>query len=174
MLATILNHPDTSIDGTIDEFCAAFGPAKPSVKEYFNQCESNYPQYSAAEPASRIKAKQKYGAGHYGPYYQLAGENYTPKFMATARTILDKARAEAAKDETASARVDWLIKGLTHADLILAAQRAFEHGVDTGDKSDFTKAIQALASLRAENADYDKSNFAGLTGDEKAWTRARR
>ena len=49
MLATILNHPDASIDGTIDEFCAAFGPAKPSVKEYFELCESAYPQYSAAE-----------------------------------------------------------------------------------------------------------------------------
>jgi hypothetical protein len=174
MLATILNHPDASVEGTIDEFCAAFGPARGAVKEYFDLCESAYPQYSAAEQASRIKAKQKYGTGHYGPYYLLAAEIYTPKFMASARTILDKGRAEAAKDVTASARVDWLIKGLTHADLILAAQRAYERSIDTGDKSDFTKAVQTLASFRAENADYDQSNFAGLTGDEKAWTRVRR
>ena len=103
MLATILNHPDASVDATIEEFCAAFGPAKGAVKEYFDLCEAAYPQYSAAEQANRIKAKQKYGAGHYGPYYLLADAIYTPQFMATAHSILDKGRDQAAKDETACA-----------------------------------------------------------------------
>ncbi len=174
MLATILNHPDASVDATIEEFCAAFGPAKGAVKEYFDLCEAAYPQYSAAEQANRIKAKQKYGAGHYGPYYLLADAIYTPQFMATAHSILDKGRDQAAKDETASARVEWLIKGLQHADLLLAAARAYEHATDSGDRSEFTKAQEALASFRAENATYDNVNFAGLTGDERAWTRVRR
>jgi hypothetical protein len=174
ILATILNHPDASVDGTIEEFCAAFGPAKDAIKEYFDLCEAAYPQYSAADQAQRIKAKQKYGAGHYGPYYLLADAIYMPQFMATAHRILDKARDQAAKDEMASARVEWLIKGLQHADLLLAAARAYEHATDTGDRSEFTKAQEALKSFRAENAAYDDANFAGLTGDERTWTRAKR
>jgi len=35
------------VDGVVDEFCAAFGPAKESVKAYFDYWESVYPQYSA-------------------------------------------------------------------------------------------------------------------------------
>ena len=56
-------------------------------------------------------------------------------------------------------------------DSILAAQRAFEQSVDSGDKTEFTKAYKALTDFRAENAEYDKANFAGLTGDESKWTR---
>jgi hypothetical protein len=174
MLATILNHPEASVDGVIDQFCAAFGPAREAVKEYFDLCESAYPQYSATEQASRIKAKRKYGCGLYGPYYLLAGEIYTPQFMTAAGVILERARTQTAGDATASARVEWLTKGLTHANLILAAQRAYERSVDTGDKTEFTKARQALADFRNENAEYDKLNFAGLTGEERVWMRAGR
>jgi len=171
MLATILNHPDASVDGVIDEFCAAFGPAQGTVTEYFALWESVYPQYSAAEQAERIKAKRKYGAGLYGPYYLLAGEIFTPRIMADARSILEKARAQATGDATASARVQWLAKGLTHAELILEAQKAYEHAIDTGDKAQFTSARQALLDFRRDNAEYDKSFFAGLSGDEKKWDR---
>lgn len=171
MLATILNHPDGSVEKVIDEFCAAFGPAKGSVKEYFDLWESIYPQYSAAQQSERIKAKRKYGAGLYGPYYLLAGEIYTPQIMSSAWLILDNAHAQAAGDPQARARVEWLQKGLKHAELILAAQKAFEHAVDTGDKSAFAKAHQALQDFRDSNAEYDKANFAGLAGNEAKWVR---
>jgi hypothetical protein len=174
MLATVLNHPDASIDGVLDDFYAAFGPAKEAVKEYFDLWESIYPQYSASEQANRIKAKRKYGAGLYGPYYLLAPEIYTPQAMAEGRSILEKARTKAAGDAAAAERVEWLARGLEHADLILAAQRAYERGVDTGDKSEFHKAYQALEDFRKENAEYDKTHFAGLSGDERVWTRPKR
>jgi len=174
MLATILNHPDKSVDGVLDDFYSAFGPAKAAVKEYFDLWESVYPQYSAEEQAERIKAKRKYGAGLYGPYYLLAGEIFTPKVIESAWQLLNKARTQAAGDESATQRVEWLAKGLTHADLILAAEKAYEQGIDTSDKTAFVKANQALADFRAQNAEYDKSNFAGLTGSERVWTRTRR
>jgi hypothetical protein len=174
MLARVLNHPDASVDSVLDEFYAAFGPAKGAVKEYFDLWESVYPQYSPEEQAERIKAKRKYGAGLYGPYYLLAGEIFTPKVMGSGWQILNKARTQAAGDATAAERVEWLAKGLTHADLILAAEKAYEQGIDTGDKTAFTKANQALADFRAENAEYDKSNFAGLSGSERVWTRPRK
>ena len=75
-------------------------------------------------------------------------------------------------DALSKERVEWLVKGLTHAELILATQKAYEQAIDTGDKTQFTKAHQALTDFRAQNAEYDKTNFAGLTGDEAIWTRA--
>jgi hypothetical protein len=174
MLANILNHPDALVDGVIDEFCDGFGPAKAVVKEYFQLWESIYPNYSSAEQASRIKAKQKYGSGMYGPYYLLAGDIYTPQVMAAAWSILEKARRQATGDAVAAARVEWLAKGLKQTDLLLAADRAYERGVDSGDKVEFRAAYKALQDYRRDNAEYDKANFAGLSGTERTWNRCKR
>lgn len=174
MLAAILNHPDASIDGVLDDFYAAFGPAKESVKAYFDLWESIYPQYSEDEKAQRIKEKNRYGGGHYGPFYLLADGIYTPQVMKQGRTLLDQARLEAAADPVASARVEWLIKGFTQAELLLATARAYEHAVDTKDKSSFHEAYRALKEFREANADYDRSQFAGLSGNERVWARADR
>jgi hypothetical protein len=174
MLVKILNHPDAPVDGVIEEFCAAFGPSKDSVKQYFQLWESVYPDYSPAEEASRIDAKRRYGSGIYGPYYFLADEIYTASVMARARSILAQAREEAAPDQTAAARVDWLARGLEHADLILAAARAYERKVDTGDDAEFVAAWEKLENFRERNADYDKSNFAGLSGSEDKWQRGKK
>ncbi|HEY2883118.1 MAG TPA: DUF4838 domain-containing protein, partial [Pirellulales bacterium] len=174
MLATVLNHPDASVDGVIDEFSAAFGPAKVAVKKYFDLCEQAYPQYRADEKANRIKAKRKYHAGQYGPYYLLGGQIFNPEVMTKLAGALDQAEVQAQPDGTAAARVQWLKKGLTHARLILATQKAFEHQIDTGDATEFTQAHLALNDFRNANAEYDKINFAGLSGDEKMWTRGNR
>ncbi len=174
MLAKILNHPDASVDAVIDEFCAGFGPAQGAVKEYFQLWESIYPHYSPAEQDKAIKAKRKYGAGLYGPYYLLAGEIYTPQVMSTAWSILKKARDKPPRTRRPPPVSTWLARGLKQADLLLAADRAHERGVDTGDKTEFRAAYQALKDYRDENAEYDKANFAGLTGSERTWNKGNR
>ena len=174
MLAKILNHPAASVDAVVDEFCAAFGAAQGAIKEYFALWESLYPNYSPAEQAGKIKAKRKYGAGVYGPFYILADEIYTPQVMSNAWSILDQARTQAAGDQSVSARIEWLAKGLKHADLMLAAERAYERGVDTGDKTEFRKAYQAVKDFRVENLAYDQANFAGLQGSEPTWEKDNR
>ncbi len=174
MLAKILNHPEASVDAVIDEFCDGFGPAKGAVKEYFQLWESVYPNYSPAEKERRIKAKQKYGAGMYGPYYLLAAEIYTPRIMTAAWSILEKACSQAAGDAAATARVEWLAKGLQQADLLLAADTAYQRGVDSGDMAEFRAAYKALQDYRRANAEFDKTHFAGLTGTERTWNRGKR
>jgi hypothetical protein len=174
MLASILNHPEKSTDAVVEEFCAAFGPAKDDVKRYFALWESVYPNYSASEQSSRLKAKRKYGAGTYGPFYILAGEVYTTAVMSNAWSILEKARKDAATDTIAVARVEWLAKGLKQADLMIETERAYERSVDTGIKTEFLAAYRALKDFRSENADYDKSNILGLGGTEKTWEKADR
>ena len=174
MLAQILNHPQVSVDSVLEDFYAAFGPAREAVKGYFALWESVYPNFSAAEQAARINAKRKYRCGIYGPYYLLAGEIYPPEVMRAAWSRLDNARQAASGDETALARVEWLVKGLKQAELMLVVQRAFEKGIDTGDKTEFHAAYQTLKDFRAENADYDQTHFAGLQGEEKIWEKAAR
>jgi hypothetical protein len=158
----------------IEEFCAAFGPAKHSIREYFDLWESIYPHYSAAQQSACIKARGKYGASSYGPYYILAPALYPPEVMSKAWSCLDKAKKEAVDDETASARIEWLTKGLKQTDLMLATERAYERGIDTGDKSGFLAAYQGLQAFRGANQDYDKAYFVGLGAEEKAWKKADR
>jgi hypothetical protein len=174
MLAAVLNHPDSSVDAVLGDFYAAFGPARASVRKYFSMWESVYPDYSASGQSREIEAKRRYGASMYGPFYLLAGEIYTPAVMTNAQAILDQARSQAASDPTASARVEWLAKGLKQAGLMLAVEQAFERGIDTGDKTSFHAALKDLEDFRAENAAYDVSNFAGLAGSEKKWTNTSR
>ena len=171
VLAAILNHPDASVDATLDDFYAAFGPARDSVKAYYEIWESIYPQYSAAEQESRIKAKRNYKAGMYGPFYLLADDVYRPDVMNRARQFLDQARTQAAPDPLASERVEWLVKGFAHAELMLTTATASERALDTGDKTAFHDAYRALQAFRQQNAGYDRTHFAGLTGDEKVWER---
>jgi hypothetical protein len=174
MLAAVLNHPEASPDAVLDEFVTAFGPAKNTVKEYFALWESVYPNYSASEQSNQINAKRKYGAGTYGPFYLLAGEIFTPRLMTKAWSLLDQARSQAVHEPLAAARIEWLAKGLTQTDLMLQTERAYEQSVDTGDKAQFLAAYRALKAFRDANADYDKTNFVGLGGSEKAWEKASR
>ena len=169
MLASILNHPEMSVDAVLEEFYAAFGPAKAGVRKYFELWESVYPNYSEAERERRINAKRRYGADLYGPYYLLAGDIFTTAIMTNAWAILAQARGQAAPDATASARVEWLAKGLQQADLMLAVERAYEHKIESGDKTNFISAYGKLKDYRAENAAYEATNFAGLSGEEAKW-----
>lgn len=52
---------------------------------------------------------------------------------------------------------------------MLATAAAYERAVDTYDKTAFHNACRALQAFRRQIADYDRSYFAGLTGDEKVW-----
>jgi len=174
MLATILNHPEISTEAVITEFCAAFGPASKTVSQYFQLWESVYPNYSAVDQAEKINAKRKYGAGLYGPYYLLADEIFAPEAMRKAASLLETAQTQAANDGLAKARVEWLIKGFKQAELMLAVEHSYERAVDTGEKAEFLASYHALRNFRDSNADYDKVNFAGLSGDEPKWEKLNR
>ncbi len=170
-LPKILNHPDASVDDVLDEFYSAFGAAKPAIKEYFELWESIYPQYMFEDYQKKLRAtKGKYGAGTYGPFYTLAPDIYTTEAMTRGAALLEKARNLATGDDLALARIEWLGKGFHHCELILATERANEHDVDTGDKSQLQPAYQALVDFRTQNAEYDKANFAGITAhNERPW-----
>lgn len=166
MIAKMLNYPKASVEGVLDEYCDAFGPAKDAVKEYFNYWESISSPYTLDTTKKMVAAKRKYGAGTWAGFHAIAPLIYTPEVMSKGFAILDKARKAAVGSKIASERVEWLTTGLKGADLVVVAERAFEHAVDTGDSTEFKKAYQALQNFRSQNTDEALSNFAGLAGIE--------
>ena len=95
--------------------------------------------------------------------------------MRNAWAIMQRARKAAAGDELAATRVEWLAKGLQHADLTLIAQRTFEASRQSGDNTELNKAWQALKDFRRQNEDLGLANYSGLTSMEtQAWSGSRR
>jgi hypothetical protein len=162
VLAKMLNHPEASVEGVIDEYCAAFGPARDAVKEYFNYWESVSGRDDVPNADTRFLR-------------QVATKIYTPEVMRNAWAIMQRARKAAAGDELAATRVEWLAKGLQHADLTLIAQRTFEASRQSGDNTELNKAWQALKDFRRQNEDLGLANYSGLTSMEtQAWSGSRR
>lgn len=55
---------------------------------------------------------------------------------------------------------------------MLATEKAYEHSIDIHDNAAFRAAYQKLLDFRSANADYDRTNFVGLVGQERIWERA--
>jgi hypothetical protein len=166
MMPKMLNYPDALVDGVLDEFYSAFGHAKGAVKEYFDLWDKVYQPYTVTNFKDLMASRRKYGAT-YDNFFAIAPMIYTPKVMAKGSAILDNARQQAAGDPKSAARVEWLAKGFKHVELELAAEKAYEHAVDTGDDAPLKKVYAELKAFRVKNANECISNFSGLAGIEK-------
>jgi len=97
-------------------------------------------------------------------------EIFTPDAMRAGWTLLERALKQTAGDPTALARAEWLADGLKQVDLVLAAEKAYEHGADTRDRAPFQKAYQALWDFRAQHSDELLCDIGFLTeAEERDW-----
>ncbi len=167
MLSYILNHPDASTEGVLDDYCEAFGPAKEAVKRYFQHWETVTQGVSMEKILSVQQAKRKYGNSSFVGLIE-GPEVYTHEVIRQGWAILAAARKQAAADPRAMARVEWLATGLKHVDLVLAAEKAYERGVDSGDRRSFQKAYEELTRFRARNTHSAFSDVHFLGEQEKA------
>jgi hypothetical protein len=171
VMARMLQNPDQSTDGILDEYYSAFGPAKDSIKEYWIYWESVTSGYDYDQEQKMERENVKYGSAYYA-YYVLAPHIYSPDSFTKAESILAKARSEAKDSPDALARIEWQAKGLKHAELILATQRAFVKGLDTGDRAEFRRAYKELKTYRRQIEDDNVSNLFALVWCEDAnWKR---
>ncbi|MBI4906026.1 MAG: DUF4838 domain-containing protein [Acidobacteria bacterium] len=166
MLAKILNYPDMSVDAVLGEFYGAFGAARSSIQEYFAHWETVTQKFSTEGRMEITTVKRKYGSSLLVGVLE-GPELCTPAAMNLGRAILAKARKQAAGDPSAAARVEWLALGLDHVELVLAAEKAHERAVDTGDRTHFRNAYKVLRDFRANNANRYLSNFRWLTRQEQ-------
>jgi len=141
MTARLNDNPALSVETVLDEYLAAFGPATEAVRAYVGTLES----VADNPPDPPLKGGGWFTYGVFG--YQ----QFTPEVMAAAQDRLDAAAAQAAGDALAGRRVAYLAKGLRHAALCAAMQKAAaEHKAGTGDIEEVRAALLRLVAFRRE------------------------
>ncbi|MCX7826447.1 MAG: hypothetical protein N2689_12940 [Verrucomicrobiae bacterium] len=103
----------------------------------------------------RFRDIEKRLNANWALYPRMAHECFTPVAFARGRQLLDDARKTAKDDATALARVEFLQKGLTHAEKCAAASRARASG-------DFLAIQDALNDLRSCRRQIERDNVANL------------
>ena len=168
-LVRMILHPELSADAILEEYYAAFAPADREIKEYFEHWEK-ISQSQATLDAFNQSNFESVGAanGDFNHFYALAPSIYTPEVMAKGFTILAKAKAKAAGDPEASARIDYLRKGLRNSELTLNAQRSYISG-------DAARLDAAVAELDAFRASVEAENIGNMnflaTREDLRWNR---
>lgn len=141
---------DKDADAVLDEYYAGFGPAAAQVKAYFDYWE-DYTMHSR----ERFRAVKKKLKADWNTYPRMAHECFTPEAFARSRKLLDEATKAARPDIRAAARVEFLGKGLTHAEKCVAVSRAQASG-------DFLAIQDALGDLRAYRRRIENDNVVNL------------
>lgn len=142
----------------LEEYYGAFGPAEDAVRAYFNYLK-NVSENATVSP-------------DYTKWYTGADQIFTPEVMTQAESLLAAAQMAASGNSNAEAKVSFLQKGLTNAELTLAAQHAWQAYISTGDLQGWQTAISALDSFRASVEDEEISNMAVLYSFESnVWDR---
>lgn len=148
VLARIQEHPDWTCDQIMAEYYAGFGPAAKAVQAYF----AHWQQVSDQVSDETIKAASSaVGAegGSWARLYLIADQIFTPAVMAKGEALLKQAEQAAAGDALAARRVGFLEKGLHHAELCLAVEKARRDYLQSGSLPDYQAAMQALDDYRA-------------------------
>jgi hypothetical protein len=139
VLGRIHNRPDLPVNQILAEYYEGFGPAKDSVEKYFEHWEKvsdrvTQDYYDKGWKSHGISDNPEHR------FYRWCGYIFTPEVMAEGRLLLNRAKAASRADSTARKRVAFLEKGLTHAELTLAVQKA--------DRSRFDQALETLMKYR--------------------------
>ncbi len=165
---------DKPVDEILDEYYSAFGPAETAIREYFLHWEQTSDAVTDETLASHASQREQMPeGGYYGHFYTVAPAIFTPPVMAQGRLILEKARDAAKSDRVASARVDFLRKGLRNAELTLAVEKAHCRHKASGSISEYQAALETLDSYRASiETDYVANMGRLYRQENRSWDRS--
>ncbi len=130
VLGRFLSRPDLPVEKILDEYYGGFGQASGEVRAYFEYWEKAADRFSdedyLKDAFTGEVTEQDSGRrlGYRRPLWRLARAMYTPEVMAEGRRLLNQAQRAARGDSIAEKRVDFLEKGLAHAELTMDAARA--------------------------------------------------
>jgi hypothetical protein len=113
LLMRLQVRPDAKVDDLLAEYYSAFGPAAKQVKAYFDYWET----YTMENRPLIMQVFEDRVAIRWRTWAKAAHRVFPPESFAPADALLANAAHAAANDREAAARVDFLIKGLTHAKL---------------------------------------------------------
>ena len=102
-----------------------------------------------------LAAEKKFSAG-WSLYPRMAHECFPTEALARGRSLLDDATRATRSDARAAARVEFLGKGLTHAELCVAVSRARA-------SRDFLAILDSVTALRAYRRQIENDNVVNLS-----------
>lgn len=161
-------RPDWPVEKILDEYYAGFGKAGPAVRRYFDYLEAVSDEFTAAGMDRYIEDEGRVG---FTNWYVLAPKIFTPPVMAKAAALLKDARQAAQGSIVSEARVAFLEKGLTHAELTLAVTVAnAAHQKEPGNpglRAAYAKAMGQLTAFRNSILSDNVSNIGFLVVQEQ-------
>ena len=163
LLARLQTRPDTPTDTLLAEYYSGFGAAAGDVKAYFNFWESH-------ALAHRVEINRQYedNTSRWRAFGVAAHLLFPPESFAAAAAILDRAQAAVVDDAEASARVQFLRDGLTHARLCTEVSRRLSVREPDADPARGAEALAALIAFRQAHEREWIANFNYCSWSEDA------
>ena len=147
------SDPERNAESILDDFYNCFGPAAKEVKAYF-QIWENRSEEVTEEMWSVWQKRNRTATGLGGTFKNfiaIGAEYMTPEVVAMAEKQLAKAAAAAKGDTLASARVEFLAKGLKEAKLAVEVRKAqikMEQAKTPESKKAFRAAWEKMNNYR--------------------------
>jgi len=166
LLLRLHTRPDVKAENLLSEYYAAFGPAAPHVRAYFD-CWERWTTNTLPRTESLLV---RYGVAQANTYPRLAHEFFPPASFAEAESCLQKAEAAVAKtDGPYRDRVAFLRAGFIHANLCARAAALFADPQSTPEAR--RAAITELAAFRRTVEGQNIANYQPLCYEEKrSWS----
>lgn len=147
LLLQLENRPDAPTDDLLGEYYAAFGPAASLVKQYFDYWEA----FTMGHRAEITRTFERMSASRWRTWAKAANAVYPASCFGPAEATLAKAAAAAAGDPEAAARVDFLRKGLRHAELCSRVAGLLTLGDPASTPERGAQALRELLVFRRAN-----------------------
>lgn len=166
MLGRLHANPDLEVDEVLEEYYSAFGPARDSIREYFEYWEEVTKKFD--------DGFESRNGGGWGFVSKAGDIVYTPEVFEKGRVLLTKAIKETANTPQAAKRVRFLDIWLKHAELCMDTLRAFRaKGNGKADRDltqKFLTAKETLDKFRKEHPEEFSAANMGVTKQLEIWS----
>ena len=158
LLARMHVRPEAPVDGLLEEYYQAFGPAADHVRAYFSYWEA-YAIANRERAADSIRTRRGGHFRRYALYALVADELYPLEVFEPARKILDEAALAVSEDAAPRYRhrVEFLRTGLEHA--VKCVETAMVMNDPGSTASERRAALEALAGHRRGVDDVNVANM---------------
>jgi len=154
LVARLHARPGLSVDAVIGEYCSAFGPAAPAVRDYLDYWENFTVEY-----ARQSIARADDLGGVNRAQIRLLPALFTDDVLSKAGAILARAAELAGDDVRCRKRVEFLRLGLEHVRLTRDAVRWADGAVSYRGAKNTPEVVRAAAALRNFRRSHAASGF---------------
>lgn len=153
--ARLHTKPEANVDDLLAEYYSAFGKAAPQVKRCFDYWET----YTTTHRESFAKTFEDLQASRWRSWAKAAHAAFPLDCFAPADALLDEATKAVSDDQEATARIEFLKLGLTHAKLCVRVASQLTLANPTATKEQTKALLEELIAFRRANERQGIANF---------------